>query len=240
MKSILCTIVAVALTASAADANGKGGAPNRGPIQNTGAQKALPAQGTFKTPIVDKQVGKTPIVDMQVGKLGSINQKFPPTGVATPIKPGVQVGKVGSVNPKVQILGNKSVAKLPGFKSDPKVHLQYCGQYNLPGHLHNHCFFQHDFCWNHHCWFPSFGCCGYWHPHACCWYYWYEPYCCYLPCSYIEMYTPMVVVQQAAPVVVNVTNTNTNIDSDVPPMLPPGAASTLPPSVNPMILAPKQ
>jgi hypothetical protein len=121
------------------------------------------------------------------------------------------------------------------------VHQQFCAKYHLPGHLHNHCFFHHDFCWNHHCWFPTHGCCGYWHPHARCWYYWYEPYCCYLPYSYIETYAP-VMAQQPAPMVVNVNNTatDTEIDPDAPPTLPPGAAATLPPGVNPIIPAPKQ
>jgi hypothetical protein len=135
--------------------------------------------------------------------------------------------------PKLESLhGNKKVGSLPGYKSDLKQHEYYCSKYNVPSHLHNQCYFHHDFCWDHYCYLPRYGCCGYWHPYARCWYYWYQPYCCYLPYSCIETYAP-----STTPVVNVNTNTNTNINT---PALPPGASAVLPAGVNPIIPAPKQ
>jgi hypothetical protein len=151
------------------------------------------------------------------------------------------------LNGKFDIVGNKNVAKLPGFKSDPKLHTQLMSKYKVPSKLFDFCFFHNDFCYSHCCWFPSFGCCGYWHPYARCWYYWYEPYCCYLPYSYIEVYRPIVVTEVAAAstnVNVNVNNNNNNTNDNIEPQgptgLPPGASATLPAGVNPIIPAPKQ
>jgi len=148
---------------------------------------------------------------------------------------------------KLDIVGNKNVAKLPGFKSDPKLHTQLMSKYKVPSKLFDFCFFHHDFCYSSYCWLPGFGCCGYWHPYSRCWYYWYEPYCCYLPYTYIEVYRPVVVTEvAAAPTSVNVnvnnnnTNTNDNIEPQGPTGLPPGASATLPAGVNPIIPAPKQ
>lgn len=223
MKRFFFILAALVLSVSMVNASsnkggGKGGSPG------AGGAKSVPTPGNAKigntvNKAVDKKVdlgGKTQVIGKKVGDAGK-----------------TLVKKVG----KVELQGNKTVAKLPGFKSNPAVHLQFCGKYKLPVHLHSHCFFHHDFCWNHHCWFPTFGCCGYWHPHARCWYYWHETYCCYLPCSYIETYPPVVVNVN---VNVNSTNTNTNVDTDAPPMLPPGASQALPPGVNPIIPAPKQ
>lgn len=148
---------------------------------------------------------------------------------------------------KFDIVGNKNVAKLPGFKTDPKLHTQLMSKYKVPSKLADFCFFHHDFCYSTYCWFPSFGCCGYWHPYCRCWYYWYEPFCCYLPYSYVEVYRPIVVTEVAAvPTSVNVNvnnnnnNTNDNIEPQGPTGLPPGASATLPAGVNPIIPAPKQ
>jgi hypothetical protein len=155
---------------------------------------------------------------------------------------GTKIGKIGD-----KINGNKNVAKLPGFKTDSKKHNHLLHHHKVPHHLHNHCFFHHDFCWNHTCWFGHHNCCGYWHPHARCWYYWYAPYHCYLPITYFETYQPVAVVQpvavqQAEPVVVNVTTTasaNAVADEDAEPALPPGA-SAVPAGVNPAIPAPRE
>jgi hypothetical protein len=150
-------------------------------------------------------------------------------------------GDKGFTYTKLDLHGNKNVATLPGFKSDPKLHTQLLQKYNVPKQLYDHCFFHHDFCWNSYCWLPGFGCCCYWHPYSHCWYYWYEPYRCYLPYSYIEVYRPVV---ETTPVVVNVNNTNTNTNNNVeaedPTSLPPGAVATLPPDINPVVPEPKQ
>ena len=137
---------------------------------------------------------------------------------------------------KFDIQGNKNVAKLPGYKSDPKMHTQYCSKYKVPSYLHSQCFFHHDFCWNHTCWLPNYRCCGYWHPYSCCWYYWYAPCCCYLPCSCIETYAPAAVVSTATVVTV----TSTSAATSAAPALPVGASAEIPAGVNPVIPAPKQ
>jgi hypothetical protein len=143
---------------------------------------------------------------------------------------------------KFPLQGNKNVAKSPGFKGDPKLHAQFLNKYKVPSYLHNKCFFHHDFCWDHTCWFPTYHTCGYWHPYTHCWYYYYEPYRCYLPYEYIQTCVPPATTVQPA-VIVNVTNTNTNVNNvntDGPPTLPVGAAAVLPTGINPIIPAPKQ
>lgn len=136
---------------------------------------------------------------------------------------------------KFDIQGNKNVAKLPGYKSDPTKHSQFCSKYKLPSHLHSQCFFHHDFCYNQTCWLPSHHCCGYWHPYSCCWYYWYAPCCCYLPCTYIETYRPIAVVTTTV-----VTVSTTSAATSAAPMLPVGASAEIPVGVNPIIPAPKE
>jgi len=44
--------------------------------------------------------------------------------------------------------------------------------------------------WNRCCWFPSYGCCGYYCPSDGCWYYYCARMGCYMPVSYMGMYPP--------------------------------------------------
>jgi hypothetical protein len=198
----------------------KGG--SSGPI--TGGKKIGDGLGKIGDKKISDGLGK--IGDKKIGDVGKGKSDGP---------------KVGDIvkNKVPDLQGNKTVAKLPGFKSDPHKHQQFCGKFSVPNHLHALCFFHHDFCWNHHCWFPRFSCCCYWHPYSRCWYYWYEPYSCYLPYSYVETYQPT-----PTPTVVNVnnvnTNSNVNIEDDEPPTLPLGAITSVPSVVNPIIPAPKQ
>ncbi|MCI0681914.1 MAG: hypothetical protein L0Y71_07405 [Gemmataceae bacterium] len=152
-------------------------------------------------------------------------------------------GKVAKVDKldKFDLKGNKKVAKLPGFKVDAAKHTLFCGTFGVPKHLHRHCFFHFDFCWNHHCWLPGYSCFGYWHPYARGWYYWYAPWRCYLPYTYIETYRPVVVVEQPV-VIVNGSDASANdsIEPMDPTMLPPGATTELPPGIDPTIPAPKE
>ena len=68
--------------------------------------------------------------------------------------------------------------------------------------------------WVSRCWFPSFGCYGYYCGTEQIWYYWYAPLNEYLPITYMSMYPPTagvapVSVVQVAPGM---------------PALPPGAS----------------
>jgi len=58
--------------------------------------------------------------------------------------------------------------------------------------------------WTRYCWFPSYGCYGYYCPDDGCWYYWYGPDDSYRPVSDMAGYPP---------------------DKSTPPSLPPGATS---------------
>jgi hypothetical protein len=56
--------------------------------------------------------------------------------------------------------------------------------------------------WSRYCWFPNYGCYGYYCPDDDTWYYWYGPGNCYRPVSDMASNPP---------------------DSSNPPSLPPGA-----------------
>lgn len=60
--------------------------------------------------------------------------------------------------------------------------------------------------WNRYCWFPSYGCYGYFCPDDGLWYYWYGPNNCYLPVDDMAAYPP-------------------DDSVNAPPSLPPGATS---------------
>jgi hypothetical protein len=53
--------------------------------------------------------------------------------------------------------------------------------------------------WVSRCWFPSYGCYGYYCGAEQTWYYWYAPFNEYLPISYMSIYPPTPV--GAAPIV---------------------------------------
>ncbi len=226
MKRYLAAVAVLALLTGLLEARGNGGNSNGGGKNNSSATGKVASNSTsHDNGSKSSDSGKSHVVNGKVGDLGKS-----------------QADK-GFKATKFDLQGNKNVSKLPGFKSDPQLHAQLLQKYHVPAHLHNFCFFHHDFCWNSCCWMPNFGCCCYWHPYCHCWYYWYAPYSCYLPYSYIEVYRP-VVVTETAPVSVNVNNTNTNTNSNVeaedPASLPPGATATLPAGVNPVVPAPKQ
>jgi hypothetical protein len=119
--------------------------------------------------------------------------------------------------------------KLPYGKSylgkDGKQHrydhcpanLQYCSK---PASYHN---------WSKSCWFPKYGCNGYWCTESNSWYYWCEPRCCYLPASYIEEYPsvePVDCVETDAPI----CNKQVVVDAEPCPVpvvnCPPAACET--------------
>ena len=209
------------LATSLLEAHGNGG--SRGSSFSSGNAKSVSSSNSFDKGTKTSDSAKSQVLS---NKIGDSNKTQ---------------GDKSIKATKFDLQGNKNVAKLPGFKSDPKMHAQLMQKYNVPHHLHDFCFFHQDFCWNHCCWFPSFGCCGYWHPYCHCWYYWYDPYCCYLPYSYIETYRPVAVTETPAVVVNNTnTNVNNNVEAQDPASLPPGASATLPSGVNPLIPAPKQ
>lgn len=86
------------------------------------------------------------------------------------------------------------------------------------GHRHGHHFRHHHYCgWRHYCWFPSYGCYGYYCPSACSWYYYYEPQQCYYPVSYITTYAPTT-----PGISINVNNNNNNNQNVA---VPPGGAT---------------
>lgn len=247
MKRFFFTLVALSTTIGFAHADGKKGGGSAGggkSISSSSVGKSLGTKTIDSNAVkkVGDLGGKTQALDK---KIGGLDNKVGKGLTDKNIAKTLGNGQNGKLNGKFELQGNKNVAKLPGFKSNPQQHVQFCGKYGVPKALHNHCFFHFDFCWNHCCWLPSYNCCGYWHPYQCCWYYYHPTWCCYVPCSYIETYSPVIAVEQT-PVIVNVTNTNTNVNNDTPdplavaPSLPPGAAATLPAGVNPNIPAPKQ
>jgi len=240
---VVLTVVGVSSTEAKGPKGGSSGGSSSGssrvlssgaglnPVKNTGITR-VQNSGVVKSQVLDKKVGglNTQVFDKKVsgnvltGKNLGIDKKI----TTTP----------GNLKPKLN--GNVQVAKLPGFKTDGNKHQQLLHKHNVAKHLHSHCFFHHDFCYNHCCWFPHHHCCGYWHPYARCWYYWYEPYCCYLPITYVEQYVPVAAAQPES-IVINVNNNanaNADADEDVVPTLPPGA-TVVPQGVNPMIPAPK-
>jgi hypothetical protein len=138
-------------------------------------------------------------------------------------KTGQNTGNKGTTGNGSQ--GSKTDNKGKGpygknFKGKDGKSYQYT---HCPSYL-EHCCHYGDYCgWSRYCWFDRYGCCGCYCPERCCWYYWYEPYYCYLPCQYMQTYTPVEVAEQ----VVNV-NTNTNVNgtgSTAIPALPDGASA---------------
>jgi hypothetical protein len=234
MKRFFFSMVALTLTTSmiAASGGGSKGTSGSGSGSGTSGTKVTSGTGSGSGSVIKSgDTGtKTHVLDKHVGDVSKTLTTSKSTVLST----------------KFELHGNKTIAKLPGFKSDPKLHTTMMSKYKVPSKLHDFCFFHHDFCYSTYCWFPSYGCCGYWHPYCRCWYYWYEPYCCYLPYSYVEVYRPVVVTEVAAATNVNVNvnnnnnNTNDNIEPQGPTGLPPGASATLPAGVNPIIPAPKQ
>jgi hypothetical protein len=67
--------------------------------------------------------------------------------------------------------------------------------------------------WSRYCWFPGYGCYGYYCPTRCCWYCYCGQYECFVPVQYVTEFVPTPVV---APVgVVDNVNTNTNTNTNV-------------------------
>lgn len=75
--------------------------------------------------------------------------------------------------------------------------------------------------WSSYCWYPRYGCYGYYCPTQSCWYYWYPQSNCYLPVTYLPTFTPTPLSANAN----QNTNVNTNISVAGGPALPAGATA---------------
>ena len=154
-------------------------------------------------------------------------------------------GQIKSVGQQIGGMGNNKLGQTFKTTSGKTIAYQSC-----PQHLRS-CCYHSSFCnWSNFCWFGNYGCHGCYCPVRCCWYYWYEPYCCYLPCTYIQTYCPVQVVQPVAQTtyattpIVNVnTNTNTNVNQNGAPVggIPAGVGQVggqspdvLPPGATPV------
>jgi hypothetical protein len=90
--------------------------------------------------------------------------------------------KTGTTN-KVTTTNNKSVF------SGKTTHAQNFTKFQKT--FHGHHAFARNYCgWTHRCWFPRFGCYGYYCPSTCCWYYLYETGDCYLPVDAMTNFPP--------------------------------------------------
>jgi hypothetical protein len=88
--------------------------------------------------------------------------------------------------------------------------------------------------WSRYCWFPSYGCYGYYCPTDYSWYFYSGTYACYLPVTYINTIAPTPVNANAnANANVN-TNVNVNVNG-----LPAGATQLPVGVVPPLPGAPK-
>jgi hypothetical protein len=118
--------------------------------------------------------------------------------------------------------------------SGPRSSMHVSGNFkSFSSHGRNYSFFCYprSYCsWSRYCWFPSYGCYGYYCPTQCCWFYNAAPLQCYVPVSYISTFAP---VQDANLNTNTNVNTNVNINGGSVAALPPGAtelpAGTVPP-----------
>jgi hypothetical protein len=98
------------------------------------------------------------------------------------------------------------------------------------GHHYRHHHYRHHHysSWRHYCWFPTYGCYGYYCPSACSWYYYYAPQQCYYPISYITTYAPTT-----PGITINVNNNNNLNNNNVGASATDGAVP-----VGPAVAAP--
>jgi len=95
-------------------------------------------------------------------------------------------------------------------------------------HGHNYSFhhYSRDYRgWSQYCWFPSYGCYGYYSSADLAWYYWYEPQHCYLPVTVINVYPPVnpgfAPASPTAQTSINLPSGATTIPTPAPAVMPP-------------------
>jgi hypothetical protein len=117
---------------------------------------------------------------------GSSNKSTTMNRSVTTNKSAITFNKSGNTHKVINHnTGNKSVSVFSGNTHHARNHTQFFKT------VHGHRGFARNYCgWTHRCFFPRFGCYGYYCPSTCGWFYLYAAGDCYMPVDAMQNFPP--------------------------------------------------